>query len=57
MIAQVPPSPETPKRPERIQGNPLSQVWFGVTFNVTDTEELSSQTSRPSRPSIQQELG
>lgn len=57
MIAQVPPSPETPKRPERIQGNPLSQVWFGVTFNVTDTEELSSQTSRPSCPSIQQELG
>lgn len=45
--------PETPERPGRIEGNPLIQVWFGVKFNVTATEELSSQTSRPSHPAIQ----
>lgn len=52
-----PPFPETPERPGRMEGNPLSQVWFGVKFNVTATEELSSQTSRTSHPIMQWELG
>lgn len=48
---------ETREGPGRIEGNPLSQVWFGVTFNVTATEELRSQTSRASHPAVQPELG
>lgn len=40
--------PETPERPGRIEGNPLIQVWFGVKFNVTATEEFTNKQAFPS---------
>lgn len=51
------PFPETPESHVRTEGNPLSQVWFQVKFNTAATEELRSQTSRPSHPTMQHEPG
>lgn len=56
MLALVPLFPENPEKPGRFEGNPLSQVWFGVKFNVIVADELNSQTSRDPHATIQPEL-